>query len=126
MPTEQPFVYLISATAAHEVPLADVEAAATQALDQVTRQGVLPTDVAKAKNQLRARLVFDDDSVTNLAHQIGYYATIADVDLYDDLVKRIAAVTEADVERVARKYLRPAQRTVGWFEPQATAVPAGS
>ena len=31
----------------------------------------------RAKAQLRARLVFDGDSVTNIAHQLGYFETIA-------------------------------------------------
>ena len=36
---------------------------------------------SKAKNQLRARLVFENDSVTNIAHQLGFFETIASVDL---------------------------------------------
>ena len=36
----------------------------------------------ESKAQLTARLVFDSDSVTNIAHQLGYYETIASVDLF--------------------------------------------
>jgi predicted Zn-dependent peptidase len=79
LPTEHPFLYLISATASEGVPLREVEAAATAELDKVASAGVTSGELAKAKNQLRARLVFEDDSVTNLAHQIGYYETVASV-----------------------------------------------
>ena len=46
-------------------------------------RGRSPTqELEKAKNQLRARLVFENDSVTNIAHQLGYFETIASVDLF--------------------------------------------
>jgi predicted Zn-dependent peptidase len=82
---------------------------------------VTSEELAKAKNQLRARLVFEDDGVTSLAHQLGYYETVASVELYADLPRLIAAVTEEDVARVARQFLRSDKRTVGWFEPAVSS-----
>ena len=40
------------------------------------RDGLTEDEVARAKRQLRARLVFETDSVTNVAHQIGYFETV--------------------------------------------------
>src|SRR5580765_3374859 len=40
LPTEQPFLYLVSATAMDGVGLPDVEAAATKVIDEVARAGV--------------------------------------------------------------------------------------
>src|SRR5262249_50262685 len=74
LPTAQPFLYTISATATEGTPLAAVEAAALDAVTTVLRGGVTPAEVARAQAQLRARLVFDDDSITNIAHQLGYFA----------------------------------------------------
>ena len=37
--------------------------------------------------------MFDNDSVTNIAHQLGYFETIASVDVFTALPARIAAVT---------------------------------
>ena len=48
----------------------------------VGADGVTDAELAKAKAQLNARLVFDNDSVTNIAHQLGYFETIASVDLF--------------------------------------------
>jgi len=121
LPTDHPFLYLISATAMDGVTLADVEGAATQALDHVAKDGITERELARALNQLRARLVFENDSVTNLGHQLGYFATVATTELYHDAPARIAAVTQADVNRVARKYLRTDHRTVGWFAPESGA-----
>ena len=117
LPTEHPFLYLISATAIDGVPLGDVEAAATAALTEVARNGVTDREVTKAKSQLRARLVFENDSVTNLGHQLGYFETVASRDIYEDAPAQIARVTRDEVERVAARYLRNDKRTVGWFNP---------
>jgi len=118
LPTEHPFLYLISATALDGVARADVEDAATALLEEVMTEGVTEQEVAKVHNQLRARLVFENDSVTNLGHQLGFFATVADVDIYRNAPRAIAAVTKEDVDRVARTYLRSDRRTVGWFQPK--------
>ena len=117
LPTEDPFLYLVSATAMEGVSLADVEAAASDALDQVAKSGVTEAELVKARNQLRARLVFENDSVTNLGHQFGYFETVATRDVYETAPARIAAVTGDDVSRVAERYLHRGRRTVGWFNP---------
>jgi zinc protease len=122
LPTEHPFLYLISATAMDGVGLADVEAAATAVLEKVAREGVTDQEMTKARAQLRARLVFENDSVTTLGHQIGFFETIASVDIYKDAPRAIAAVTKTDVDRVAQKYLSTGQRTVGWFNPRTGEV----
>jgi zinc protease len=117
LPTEHPFLYLISATAMEGVSLQEVEGAATAALDNLVRGGITERELLKAKNQLRARLVFENDSVTNLGHQLGYFQTVANLDIYRDAPSRIAAVTQDQVNAVAKKYLRTDRRTVGWFSP---------
>jgi predicted Zn-dependent peptidase len=99
------------------ISLEEVESAATEALDEVVRTGVIERELVKAKNQLRARLVFENDSVTNLGHQLGYFQTVASLDVYQDAPNRIAAVTHEQVNGAAKKYLRTDRRTVGWFTP---------
>ncbi|MGH9203479.1 MAG: M16 family metallopeptidase, partial [Vicinamibacterales bacterium] len=77
MPTQQPFVYTISATATGGTPLARLEDATMAEIERVRKTGITPAELRKAKNQLRARLVFENDSITNIAHQLGYFETIA-------------------------------------------------
>jgi zinc protease len=117
MPTQLPFVYIISATATHGVTLGDVERVMLDELDAVARGGITPAELAKAKSQLNARLVFENDSVTNIAHQIGYFETIAGVDMFANFRPRIAAVTPEQVANAARELLTVSNRTVGWFDP---------
>jgi zinc protease len=122
MPTEQPFLYTVSVTATDGAPLASVESELLEELDRVRREGVTGAELVKAKAQLRARLVFDSDSVTNIAHQLGYYQTIASLDVFTTAPARIAAVTLEEVASAARAVLPAANRTVGWFQP----LPVGS
>jgi zinc protease len=125
LPTEEPFLYAISCTVADGVATASVEAAADEALAGVRAGGITPDELARARHQLRARLVFESDSVTNIAHQIGYFHTIGDGELYHGLEARLAAVTLDDVARVARTYLAPSRCTVGRFEPIVESHAAG-
>jgi zinc protease len=125
LPTEHPFLYSVSCTATAGTALASLEAAADQALADVRANGITPDEFDRARHQLRARLVFEADSVTSIAHQIGYFHTVADVSVYHGMEAGLAAVTLEDVARVARRYLAPTSRTVGWFEPLPDG-PAGS
>ncbi len=117
VPTAQPFLYTVSATATEGGSLSGVEAVLLEELDRVQTDGVSASELAKAKAQLKARLVFENDSVTNIAHQLGYFETIASVDLYTTLPPAIAAATVDDVVAAARRVLAASNRTIGWFEP---------
>jgi len=117
MPTAEPFLYTVSATATDNTPLAAVESALLDELDRVRRDGITAAELTKAKAQLRARLVFDSDSVTNIAHQLGYFETIASVDAFLEAPSRIAAVSVDGVGAAARRLFAAANRTVGCFDP---------
>jgi len=117
IPTQHPFLYTVSVTPNEGTPLAMVEEKALEVLDQVRLNGITPQELRKAKNQLRARLVFDDDSITNIAHQLGYFATIDDWRSAGAIPQRIEAVTLQEVAAVAAARLIASNRTVGSFEP---------
>jgi zinc protease len=117
MPTKEPFLYTLSFTAMEGVPLEAVEAAALQEIERLRTEGVRPDEVERAKRQLRARLVFENDSVTNIAHQIGYFETIAGPDYFGALQSRIEAVTAEEVWQIATRRLASTARTTAWFRP---------
>ena len=122
MPTAQPFLYTLSATVTDGTPALAVGEAMFEELDRVRQDGISEAELVKAKAQLRARLVFDNDSVTNIAHQLGYFETIAGVDLFSALPGRIAAVSVEDAAAAATAVFQPSNRTVGWFEPTPVGV----
>ncbi len=117
LPTAQPFLYTIALTAVSGVTLDTLEAEALDAIERVRTGGVTEQEVARARHQLMARVVFENDSVTNIAHQLGYFETVVGNGYLDAVAERIAAVTVDQVSEVARRRLGAATRTVGRFVP---------
>jgi zinc protease len=117
VPTSEPFLYNVSLTAMDGVALASVEDAMLAEIERVRLQGLTEPEVARAKRQLRARLVFENDSVTNVAHQLGYFETVAGAGHFDTIGSRVQAVTAAQVADVASRRLAADKRTIGWFRP---------
>jgi zinc protease len=117
LPTEHPFLFYFWATVADGQLLRTVEDVALGEIDRFTREGITEPELAKARAQLRARFVYDSDSVTDIAHQLGYFETVDRWQTYLDLIPRLASVTADQVNAAARKYLTADNRTIGWFEP---------
>jgi zinc protease len=123
VPTSHPFLYTLSFTATEGVALANLEDAALSAIEDA-RVRIDEQELARAKRQLRARLVFENDSVTNLAHQLGYFETVVGPGFYPQLQSRIDSVTLDQVLDVARRRLGKSNRTIGWFNPLGAASAA--
>ena len=117
VPTAHPFLFMVSTTAAEGTPVAALRERVLAELDDVRANGLTPEETERAKRQLRTRLVLENDSITNVAHQIGFFETVAGPGVLAGLPGRIAAVTPDDVARVASRLLVPASRTAGVFRP---------
>jgi zinc protease len=124
VPTQEPFLYTVSVTAMEGTTLASVEETTLAQLDAVRGHGISEQELQKAKTQLRARLVFEGDCISNIAHQLGYFETIASWRMVSSLASRIDAVTRQQVGDAGAKYLTASGRTIGWFDPQPTSSSA--
>jgi len=124
LPTEQPFLYYLWATVADGQTLAAVDAAMLAEIERVAIDGITEQELDKVRAQLRARFVYDSDSVTDIAHQLGYFDVIDHWRAYHELIPRLATVTLDEVNAVAARYLKPEHRTVGWFEPESASARA--
>ncbi len=124
MPTEHPYLYSINAGVAEGQSIASVEDAVLGELDKLRAGGISPAELTKVHAQLRARFIYDADSVTDIAHQLGYFEVIGSWRAYERLRERLDAVTPEMVHAAAAKYLVPANRTIGWFEPLPEKVEA--
>ncbi len=120
--THEPFLYNISLTAMDGVALSSLEEALTVEIERVRQHGLAEEEVARAKRQLRARLVFENDSVTNVAHQLGYFETVAGPGVFETVGSRVQAVTAPQVADAASRLLANDKRTVGWFRPLRPAA----
>ena len=120
MPTQHPYLYGIYASVAEGQSLSSVADVALSEIDRLRKDGITPDELKKVHAQLRARFVYDGDSVTDIAHQLGYFETISTWRSYHSLRDRLNAVTAEQVQAAAGKYLIPSNRTIGWFEPAVT------
>jgi zinc protease len=124
IPTASPFLYTISLTALEGVSLRNLEAATLEEVERIRQHGAGDEEVARARRQLKARLVFENDSVTNIAHQLGFFETVTGPGFYPGLRDAIDAVTPDQVTDIARRRLGAAARTTGWYQPTSAPDPA--
>ena len=119
MPTQHPYLYSVHASVADGQSIAAVEEVVLAEIERLRSGGITEEEFAKVQTQLRARFIYDADSVTDIAHQIGYFETIASWQAYGSLSARLEAVRLDQVQAAATKYLARSNRTIGWFEPEA-------
>ncbi|NUO76146.1 MAG: insulinase family protein [Lysobacter sp.] len=110
---------------------AQVEQALRAALDELRRDGVGDEEVARAKARIRGSLLTSRDGPLAVAMQLNEAIACGDWRGYAAAADRIAAVSAADVERVAQRYLSDRGLTVAYlvdaYDPRtrhAQAVPA--
>ena len=100
-----------------------VEEAETSLVEEAQRliaEPVPQEELEKAKNQLVAAEVFERQTVQDKGVAIGYASVILeDVSRVDKDLAELQKVTAADVQRVAKAYFRPENRTVVHMLPAA-------
>jgi zinc protease len=95
-------------------------------VDRLRNEPLSAEELTKSKNQLVSSLVFGRQTVQEKAEAIGDAAVIfGDVTLVNRELAEYEKVTAADVQRVARTYFRPENRTVVYMLPEAMKPPAG-
>jgi zinc protease len=102
-----------------EPALRRIEDALLAEIDKLATTPPPAAEVEKAIRQARAQFVYTGESVTNLGYILGYLEVVGSADLYTTFLDHLAAVTPADVQRVAAQYLNADNRTVGWYIPTA-------
>lgn len=123
----EPGWYDISATAAPGQDLAKIQQVLQQSLTEIREKPVSAEELQRAKVQLQATFVLNNQDISSQASQLAYNQTIAgDYQYSDRYLQAISQVTIADIQRVAKTYLDPAKQTVGTFEPTLVDGKPGS
>ncbi|MBI2882305.1 MAG: insulinase family protein, partial [Candidatus Methylomirabilis oxyfera] len=94
-----------------------VEQALTTEIERVKNELVSDRELQKAKNQIEAGFLFGQDSIFTLARVLAEYEIVANWRAWDAYLPGIRAVTAADLQRVAKAYLTPDNRTVAVLIP---------
>jgi zinc protease len=117
IPTKYPWLFYLYATAIDGVSPDLLERAILEEVEKLKMEPPEKRELNRAKNQLLARYVYDSDSVTEQAHQLGFFATVHHYKYALEFPDLVEDVTAQEVMEVARKYMTPENRTVGWFIP---------
>jgi zinc protease len=87
-------------------------------MEQLKREPITAEELTRAKNQIEAGYVFQDDSIHSRAALLARFELIGGYALRDGFLDRIRAVTAADVQRVARLYFEDDKKNVGTLLPK--------
>jgi len=116
-----PGLFTISASLPPQGDMAGVEAVLDREIARAQADGVTPDELAKAKAQERVGMVRGLQTALGRAQQLGLYAVqFHDPNRINTLLANLQKVTAADVQRVAQKYLVPANRSVVITQPVIT------
>ncbi|ARV63217.1 peptidase M16 [Nostocales cyanobacterium HT-58-2] len=115
--------YELLVTADPDQDLQKIDSVLGSAIAKLTKKGVTTEELDRAKAKLEASVILSNRDITSLAFQLGNDETTAgDYRYTQRYLAAIRQVTAADVQRVAKKYLQPEARTVGFFKPTGGKV----
>jgi predicted Zn-dependent peptidase len=106
--------------------LENVESAILKQIDVLRAGPVSDDDLAAAKQMLMATYLFDAETDSGRADSLGFYDSIDTFEYDNKYVDRLEAVTAADLQRVAQKYLTPDSYTLVALVPPADAINAAA
>jgi zinc protease len=77
-------------------------------------------ELARAVKQAQALFAYGSESITNQAFWLGFAEIFDQYDWFLTYLERLEAVTPAQVQQAAQKYLRPERRVLGVYQPDGT------
>ena len=115
--TIDPYLYGITMITHPDRDVDEVLAALDDEIARVQNERVSTAEVERAVKQARALFAYGSESITNQAFWMGYSEMFANYDWFLTYLDKLAAVTPADVQRVAQEYLLPNRRVIGEYVP---------
>jgi zinc protease len=112
-----PFIFYLYGTAMPGRSIEDVEKALYAEVDSIKQQPPVGREVQKAKNQIEAEFIMDQDSIFYRTMLLARFEMIGGWKLKDQYLDGVRKVTPEDVQRAAKKYLIEDKRTVGILIP---------
>jgi len=115
--SRDPSLFTLSAELLPGKELAEVEKAFDQEVEQLQKEPAGKQELEKAKNQLEASFIFAQDSLFYQAMLLARHEIAISWKTIDNYLPSIQKVSLEDIQRVAKKYLTPDNRTVGILIP---------
>jgi zinc protease len=128
--SRDPSLFYLSAELLPGKEVAEVEKALDQEVERLKKESVGAHELEKAKNQIEASFIFSQDSLFYRGMLLAQHEIALTWRAIDDYLPSIRKVSPEEIQRVARKYLIPDNRTVGILIPlppkEGKPAPEGS
>ena len=115
--SKDPNLFTLSAQPFPGKEVGELEKALDLEIEHLQKELVGLTELEKAKNQLEASFIYGQDSLFSQAMILAQYEMVGNWKMVEDYIPSIRKVTPEDIQRVAKKYLLPENRTVGILIP---------
>lgn len=116
-PTIDPYMYTFALTVHPKRTPEQALAALDAELARIQQDKISQAEMRRAIKQARANFAYGSENITNQAFWLGYAEMFATYSWFENYLDKLAAVSIADVRRVAREYLLPRRRVVGFYHP---------
>ncbi len=113
----EPFLFYAGATASRGIKMQELEKALLDELEKIKKEPPSEREVQKAKNQIEASFIMEQDSIYMQARTIGTFEMIGGWRLIDKYLEGVRKVTPEDVRHVAAQYLVADRKTTGILIP---------
>ena len=114
-----PSMFVLDGAPAEGKSVAELEAALREQIDKIKQDGVTEDELQRVKAQVIASRVYQRDSMFYQAMLLGELETAGlPLDTHEIGLEKLKAVTAAQVQEVARKYLVDDHLTVAVLDPQ--------
>jgi zinc protease len=87
-------------------------------MERLKTEPVTDEELARAKNQIEAGFVYQEDSIHQRAALLARFELLGGFALKDAFLAKVRAITAADLTRVARAWFAPERKSVGVLLPK--------
>jgi zinc protease len=115
--SRDPSLFYLSAQPLPGKEVGEVEKALNEEIERIQKELVGGHELQKAKNQLEASFIYGQDSLFFQAMLLAQHEIDLSWRTIDDYIPSIRKVTAEDIQRVAKQYLSPDNRTIGILIP---------
>lgn len=112
-----PHLFYFFAVAVPDRSPSQIEEALYEEIEKIKKANPSELEVQKAKNQIEASFVMEQDSIYMQAMKYGLFEILGGWQMVDKYLEGIRKITPEDITRVTRKYFTEENRTVGILIP---------
>jgi zinc protease len=116
--TIDPFLYEIMLTLRNDRPVEKALSVIDSEIDRLFSERVSEAEIARAVKQARALFAYGSENITNQAFWMGYSEMFASYSWFENYVSRLEQVTPENLRDTAIKYLKPANRVIGFYHAE--------